>query len=340
MDLRVFDPQTASEPEMRAAYDLSRTLQLEQHPDERPTSYEQFVRNRRSTNPVADTYHWLAWEGEHAIGNALISVSRLENNRHLAWYSLNVRPENRRQGVARQLLRAAAGKARQEGRTTLTTWTTSLVPSGSEALAHVRGKAVLEGKVSELPLATLDRAMLRQWIEQAPRRAPNYEIGLWEGRYPEEELEGVAALWELGNQIPRGEMNLEDEHVTPEQIRELDQQRLARGIERWSYYVRRRGGGPYMGFSEVFFEPDRPEVIEQGLTAVAPEARGQGLGRWLKAAMLEKILQDRPEATKVRTDNANVNAPMLAINHDLGFRQVASETSWELTLDVVDRYLG
>ena len=51
-----------------------------------------------------------------------------------------------------------------------------------------------------------------------------------------------------------------------------------------------------------------------------PKYRGHGLGKWLKAAMLEKVLAERPAVKFVRTGNADENVPMLKINHALGFK--------------------
>jgi hypothetical protein len=67
--------------------------------------------------------------------------------------------------------------------------------------------------------------------------------------------------------------------------------------------------------------------------------RKLGLGRWLKAAMLERIFEELPQACYVRTGNANSNAPMLRINHELGFRHYISLTFWQMDLPSVRAYL-
>ena len=71
-----------------------------------------------------------------------------------------------------------------------------------------------------------------------------------------------------------------------------------------------------------------------------PAYRNRGLGRWLKAAMLDRIVRERPEARFVRTDNAQVNAPMLKINFELGFRPRARWTNWQVATDAVAQYLA
>ena len=61
-----------------------------------------------------------------------------------------------------------------------------------------------------------------------------------------------------------------------------------------------------------------------------PKFRGHGLGKWLKAAMLLKVLAERPDVTLVRTGNADMNVPMLKINHALGFKPYIAHTVWQL----------
>ena len=64
-------------------------------------------------------------------------------------------------------------------------------------------------------------------------------------------------------------------------------------------------------------------------------ARGRGLGKWIKAAMLEHIRKVHPEAQWITTENADSNAPMLKINRELGFRPYQSESLWQVPVDQV-----
>ena len=61
--------------------------------------------------------------------------------------------------------------------------------------------------------------------------------------------------------------------------------------------------------------------------------RRRGLGRWLKAAMLDKILRERPGVKRIRTGNADSNVPMLKINHELGFKPYKAWTEWQISVD-------
>ena len=67
--------------------------------------------------------------------------------------------------------------------------------------------------------------------------------------------------------------------------------------------------------------------------------RRRGLGRWLKATMLDLVLRERQQVTRVRTSNAYSNESMLRINEALGFRQLRTETEWQVATERAREYL-
>jgi mycothiol synthase len=133
---------------------------------------------------------------------------------------------------------------------------------------------------------------------------------------------------------------MEDDHITPEKLRQVEELMLATGTERWTMYVREKTSGKFAGFIEVFWNPNRGHLVQQGDTGVFPQHRNKGLGRWLKAAMLEKMIQERPAVKLVRTDNADSNVAMLRINHELGFKPYLSECWWQVETEKVLAYLS
>ena len=83
-----------------------------------------------------------------------------------------------------------------------------------------------------------------------------------------------------------------------------------------------------------------PWGLEQWDTAVDPDHRNKGLGRWLKAALFLEIAERYPEAQWIDTWNADSNEAMLSINIAMGFRPYWTGSVWQGMTADVRRALG
>lgn len=128
--------------------------------------------------------------------------------------------------------------------------------------------------------------------------------------------------------------------ITPEVIRRFETFLAKSSREIWTINARERATGMLAGLTQVVWDPATPEHLTQGGTSVLEQYQNRGLGRWLKAAMLEKVLHDRPQVKRIRTSNAVTNAPMLKINTELGFMLHNRHTRWEVTPEGTEAYLA
>jgi GNAT superfamily N-acetyltransferase len=338
--IKAFDFRNAKEEEFARLSEFRNKIRAERLPDDPPIPVEELVQALKNKPSVMDLCLWAAWlQDESAVvayGEILLP---LEENLHLAQIDINVLPEYRRQGLGRQLLSKIVDVARREKRVALITNTADPIPAGEASMNRLNAKRGLESHTNQLVIAELDRSLLRQWQKRAKERAAGFEIGLWEGKYPEEDIDAIVALHDLLNQQPFGELDVEDFQFSPERLRETEQSIFARGYERWTLYVREISTSKFAGYTELLWNPNRPEIISQGMTGVFPEYRDKGLGRWLKAEMLDKTLKDRPQAKYIRTMNADANAPMLKINTELGFEPYIGETLWQIETEQALKYL-
>jgi len=339
--IQPFDLVNSSHSEYAALNRYSNLLRAERLPDDPPVPLEELIQNLKNVPAFIDYKIWCAWDASHTriVGNGDVVLLRTEDNRHLAQFNLGVLPEYRRQGIARRLISLLANAARDDRRRLLITETNERIPAGEAFMDRLGGHKGLVGHVNQLRLDELDRSLLVRWLERGTSLADDFELGLWDGPYPEEQIDAVVQLFELNNQQPFGDIEIEDMHLTAEQLRQSEQASFARGNQRWTFYAIEKATGKFAGYTETIWNPNRPQILRQDMTGVFPEYRNRGLGRWLKAAMLDKVLADRPQVKFVRTGNADSNAAMLKINDELGFKPYQATALWQVEVDSILSYL-
>lgn len=327
------DPRTAGEDVIRALHALEVSFEAEVHPDDAPPPLGMFAANLRWVPSYRDKVVLTALRDGETVGVAYIDLDRTGDNDHLAEINVYVAPEHRRQGVSRPLLDAAVDIAASDGRTLVMGFTADRVPAG-KAYAESLGATVgLVSRESELDLGAVDRGLVNRWVAEGPERADGYELLLFEDGLPEDLRPAFSRLYDASNDAPRDDLQMEDEHRSPEQLAEGDRRAREAGWERTLVVVRLGGSDDLAGWSELARHPQQPDRIYQWWTAVDPKHRGHALGKWLKAANIARALERWPEANKIITDNAYTNDAMLGINNQLGFQETLAWSAWQVNLD-------
>ncbi len=324
-----FDPVHAPPEQRRAVGQLRADSAAHACPEDPPQNPDRAALELTLLSPDERAEYFVVWEGERAVGLGGLSYD-LQQNTHLAQVRLVVHPQRRRQGVGRALSRVLEAAARRRQRPTLTFATTSLNPGG-EAYARVLGaQAALTLRQTRLDLAGVPPELRRAW-QVRPGNDP-YRLHAWDGPVPGEFLERMADLMMVMNTAPKGELDMDDWRITPEMIRAWEANLTQSGEVRHLLVLEDTRSGELTGYSEVFWTPERAAIVHQGATAVRPQARGQRLGKWLKAAMLDRVDSGCPGAREIRTGNAEQNAAMRGINAALGFAPFITITEWQLRL--------
>lgn len=334
------DLPSLSDDEIVRLNTFTNALRAETDPDDPPTPVSMTAAAARAIPPVIWLREFWARASDGAlVATAETSYMRTEENRHVLDAVISVLPDRRGRGLARELLRRVLDTAEAEGRTTIIGSSTDRVPASIAFAERVGAELALRQHVNRLLLADLDPALVQGWVDDGPRRAPGYSLLAFDGRYPDEWLEQIAAVGNLLNDAPRDDLDVEDFVNTPEHERQYEEMLAARGTERWALFVLHEDSGRLVGYSEVGWNPAQPDTVFQWGTAVDPAHRGHALGKWLKGAMLARILRDRPGVVDVRTGNADSNDAMLGINQALGFAPYRAYLTWQLRTERARAYL-
>jgi GNAT superfamily N-acetyltransferase len=341
LEIGSFDPATASEEEFAALGAFDSVLRREMRPEYPELTVDETRAERLHPPASTDVLEWHARRpGDAAIvATAGIYLRNAGDNPHAAWFWVSVLPELRRQGIARELLRVVADACRASGRRLLIAWTSATCPAGEAFMQRLGSEIGQQISHNQLLLADVDRALMRRWIDASSDLLEEFELVWRIGPYPENELEAIAGAQNIMNDAPHGNLDWEDVPTSVEDVRSWDASLAPSGQERWVLQARRRISGEIVGFTMVHYRPAHADLVSQGDTAVAPAYRNRGIGRWLKASMIEKVIEERPLAARVRTGNDTANAAMLKINEEMGFRLYRSSSNWQVPLDKVYAYL-
>jgi mycothiol synthase len=340
LDLEAHDLRTAPDAALDALHTFEVNFEAERRPDEPPVPRDAFHAQYRALPAYRDALGWLASENGDPVACIVVDLDRKPDNDHILEAWINVASAHRQRGIARRLLEPVVETADREGRRMLWMYAAEQVPAGAAFLERVGATPGLAERESELDLTTLDRGLVERWVAEGPSRASAYELVLVEGDIPDELVADYAELYAVTNTAPRDDIDMQDEFRTPDHVREQDRSRREGGRERILYIARERTTGALAGWTELGRHPAEFWKVEQYWTAVHPDHRGVALGKWLKAAALERAFERWPDAKKITTGNAYSNDAMLGINNQLGFREIGAWMLWQTPVDRVREYLG
>lgn len=329
-----FEVKTASEDQWERYFLLDEAIFREIAPDPNdPPQARALVRSFMvEPGPYRHSERWIALPatGDQVIGFAVVSFYTPQapdyaENRHIAQAEIKVAKAHRGQGIARALLQTLLAAAAAHEATTIQGAASH--PAGHAFCKHFGGIAAIEEAENRLKLAEVDWNMIQAWQTEGPARAPGVRVESFSDA-PEADLQAYALVYtEVMNQQPLGK--IENQMVITPQSRRVQEEELRKKRIEWHTKVSREPDGAISGLTEMYYSPDEPHRIFQGLTGVAARFRGRGLGKWLKAEMLLEVRGRYPQLRYVATGNADVNAPMLSINQRMGFRRYIGFTMYK-----------
>jgi mycothiol synthase len=333
------DPITAPQDFWKRFHELRRLREIESRPDDPIEPDLEVELQMKKENPFEHHDYYEISQGGVMIGwfgGELVTPANpeYETNKHLYWVDAYVRPDQRRRGVATLFLPVLTELMRRHGSTIAGIGAEQ--DSGHGFLKWLGAEPKMTEFESRLPLAEVDWPMLERWVAEGAARSPQTKLEIYDGDLPETMWADYAPqLTKMLNTMPWEGLEHGDIVVTPEQMKEWKDRRALSGEIMHTVLTREPDGG-MSGLTDVTWAPYRRSLLYQQFTGVMPNARGRGLGKWIKAAMMLHLRDLYPDARFIATENAHSNEPMLKINRAMGFKLYRTMVEYQISRDQLE----
>jgi GNAT superfamily N-acetyltransferase len=293
----------------------------------------------RALDESVPVYHQLFSYGDdlvHPVAIGALEVTR-DDNLHWIRGELFVDPVERRKGYGSDALGHLEATALRLQRPALLFW---VMEGGRD---YVRGpnrefaprhgyEVVEESRRRELNWPRPDGELDRLFEEWSPL-ARDYEVLSWTGPTPEELLSERAHLSAvMPLEVPAPDFDYEEETWDDERVRLHEKRTNEMGRDLLVAVARKRPSGELVGFSELTVSREQPETAYQWDTLVLGAHRGHRLGGLMKIATMRLLADGHYATERISTFNSAINAPMIAVNEQLGAVTSGGIVTWRKRL--------
>lgn len=312
---------------MRAWHDTFLASHRHQRPYAVPFMLEEV---RAQLVAERDSEQHLAWSGivdGQVVATGMLTMS-LHDNRDKAHLDVQVHPDHRGRGLGAQVLRLLEDEARDHDRSVAVVevaypYDAPADGSGSPYadFAARHGYSFALGNVQRVLDLPVDEEVLRTLAEEAAPHHRDYTLRSFTGAIPDDLVESFAAIvGTLVTEAPSGEIAHEPEAFDEARIRADEKVFAASGRTKFTT-VALDPAGEVAAYSELVLPAHDPGRVYQWGTLARRQDRGHRLGLATKVRNLQWAQPHLGTATLV-TFNAEVNAHMVGVNEQMGFRAV------------------
>lgn len=284
----------------------------------------QDVRNTfEQSSSYVDTRGYVCHDEGSLVGWALMDLP-LADNTSTASMSLGVPPDLRGRGYGGLLAETMARDARAANRTIASahaSWPGDGETSPARRFAERHGLTLRNTMLHQILTLPVDDALLEKLARSTAEHHTAYTLLMWSGSCPPQWVEQYCELrGRMSVEAPSGDLEIEAEVFDPARLAEEDKRITARRQVGFTAVAVARDD-TLVAFTKLVARLDETRV-DQWDTLVVGDHRGHRLGLALKVANLRALTASGVPAGDVNTWNATTNAPMIAINDQLGFHAV------------------
>ncbi|HDS09822.1 MAG TPA: GNAT family N-acetyltransferase [Firmicutes bacterium] len=322
-----FTPAGFDDPLLEEYIKIGLASDQEIYPTDPVPPIERIKSDILKQHPHYSNPRWLALEKDSGkvLGIAYMEYKN-ENSpeyadeAHVSFFDIKVLKGYRRNGIGTKLLQELTVYSQKIGKKKL--MGEFCIDSGKQFTEKHKGRIGSEHGENRLYIKDINWELVHSWISEAKGKAQDVTIETYTV-IPDSILKEFCELYtETEAQAPDYDSgDFESIWGTNPQERRESEKLIKEKGKSWITMVSHEPDGHLSGLTEIYFDPSIPYFIYQDLTGVREQYRGRNLGKWLKAEMLLYIKEHFPQAECIATGNSHRNAPMLSINHRLGFKK-------------------
>jgi GNAT superfamily N-acetyltransferase len=322
--------------DLEAAHGVSTASQRHGRPWAKVSSLREMTVQLRTPTSSERLEPYVA-EVDGTVAGLLLLWFPLLDNTGFTWVELDVDPSLRGRGAGTALVERAVQRTAEEGRATLLAEFS--VPDDDRTdhpfvrFATRHGFTYANTEIRRILDLPVDPALLDRLAADAALKHEGYRVESHVGRLPAALLPSYCDCWnQLAVDAPTGEVDFEEESLSPETYAEEQERMQAQG-RTMIHTVAISPEGEVVAYNDLVVSADDPDQVMQWGTLVRREHRGHRLGMAVKVRGLQELARLAPAARRVQTCNAEQNAHMVGVNVDLGFRKVEALLSYQRHLD-------
>lgn len=336
--LEEFEPKTVSSDRWRRFHEYRNLIHQEVRPNDPDWPNDLVEEQLKIDSPFRRQWRYEVIEGDRLIGFLEASTSTTddpayESSKHLLSAGGSVHADHRRHGIATSLL-AKVLEIMDETSTSVLTIGTETEP-GHEFLRWAGFEEKQTMAENRLDFGAIDWALVDKWVEVGIQTSPETKLEIYPERLPREFWEEYSeSITPLLNTMPFDELDHGEIVMSVKTLEEI-YERVDSANAHHHVILTREPDGTISGMTDMIWVPGMSDRAMQGFTGVRPDTRGRGLGKLLKASMLKLLKEKYGDLAWIVTGNAHSNDPMLAINHQLGFREYKGATTFQAPKETV-----
>lgn len=282
-----------------------------------------------SSSPTRVQRSWGGYVDGALVGFSQYQATYGMTSNRTCEVTVAVDPDQRRHGYGSTLLAHVSAVGTNDGRSIIQPWG-ALNDDHDAFLASHGFRREMDERLSRADLHAIDPDLMQRWVDGASERAAGYHLETWIGRCPDHLVEAFCRSIEGMNEAPHDGLTVDRREYSEQRMRDREADFVAAGRIEHVIMAVETATGRGAGYTGVHVLVERPAHAHQTDTTTLLDHRNQGLGRWMKAAMIQWLRRDYPDIRWIDTWNAESNSAMLAINVAMGFRPFAHIGVWQM----------